>query len=234
MSTRYLAPQMAMPFGGRANTAHFWPDETPVYQQVLTWVLLIPLLYLVVDGQFSITNSYNSALMTENGYLLRTAQGIRPQVVLYYLLMAAFIVSGYREIWRVILTNKVLLLAPLFAALSATWSESPLMTCRVSFELMMTTLFAFFLSERFSTERLMKLLMFVGTVAGLLSVILAIFLPNYGIYHRGGGAECNPRSSALYCLAFGLQAAWRQAIASMGSGSGCGRDRNGFPRAVVS
>jgi exopolysaccharide production protein ExoQ len=206
MNTPYLAPQMAMPFGAGANTAQFWPDETPVYQQVLTWALLIPLLYLVVDGQFSIANPYNSALMTENGYLLRTAQGIRPQVVLYYLLMAVFIVSGYREIWRVILNNKVLLLAPLFAAFSATWSESPLMTFRASFELMMTTLFAFYLTERFSTDRLMKLLMFVGTVAGLLSVILAVFLPNYGIYHRGGGAEwqgiCSHKNALGVSMAF--------------------------------
>src|ERR1700693_4366248 len=103
MSTQYLAPRMAIPYERKANTAQMSAGVTPVYQQVLTWVLLIPLLYLVADGQFSITNAYNSALMTENGYLLTTAQGIRPQVVLYYFLMAAFILSGYGEIWRVIL-----------------------------------------------------------------------------------------------------------------------------------
>jgi exopolysaccharide production protein ExoQ len=197
---------MAMPYERKANTAQMSAAVTPVYQQVLTWVLLIPLLYLVADGQFSITNAYNSALMTENGYLLTTAQGIRPQVVLYYFLMAAFILSGYREIWRVILNNKVLLLAPLFAALSAIWSESPLITLRVSLELMMTTLFAFYLSERISTEYLMKLLMFVGTVAALLSVMLAVFLPNYGIYHRGSGAEwqgiCSHKNALGVSMAF--------------------------------
>jgi O-antigen ligase len=146
--------------------------------------LLLPLLYLVAYGQFSFTNQPNNALMTENGDLLQTSQGIRPHVVLYYALMAAFIVTGYREIWRVMLNNKLLLAGPVFAALSAIWSEAPLLTLRTSFELTMTTLFAFYLCERFSTEQLMKLLMFVGTVAAILSIMLALFLPTYGIYHR--------------------------------------------------
>jgi len=72
--------------------------STPIYQQVLAWVLLLPLLYLAAYGQFSFTNQSNSALMTENGDLLQTSQGIRPHVVLYYAFMAAFIVTGYREI----------------------------------------------------------------------------------------------------------------------------------------
>ncbi len=158
--------------------------STPIYQQVLAWVLLLPLLYLAAYGQFSFTNQSNSALMTENGDLLQTSQGIRPHVVLYYAFMAAFILTGYREIWRVMLNNKLLLVGPLLAALSAIWSEAPLLTLRTSFELTMTTLFAFYLCERFSTEQLMKLLMFVGTVAAILSVLLALLLPQYGVYHR--------------------------------------------------
>jgi exopolysaccharide production protein ExoQ len=158
--------------------------STPIYQQVLAWVLLLPLLYLVAYGQLSFTNQPNNAMMTENGDLLQTSQGIRPHVVLYLASMVTFILTGYREIWRVMLRNKFLLLAPLLAILSAAWSESPLLTLRTSAELTMTTLFAFYLSERLSTEQLMKLLMFVGTIAAILSVVLACFLPQYGIYHR--------------------------------------------------
>jgi exopolysaccharide production protein ExoQ len=161
-------------------------DYTPtrVYPYVLTWILLLPLLYLGVYGQFSFLSNSNSALMTENGDLLQTQQAIRPQVVLYYALMAAFILAGHQEIWRVVVRNKLLLLAPLLATLSATWSASPAMTLRGAFELILTTLFAFYLSERFTTEHLMKLLMFSGTVAAIVSVLLVLFAPQYGIYHR--------------------------------------------------
>jgi exopolysaccharide production protein ExoQ len=157
---------------------------TRVYRYVLTWILSLPLLYLCVYGQFSFLSNSNSPLMTENGDLLQTQQAIRPQVVLYYAFMIGFILVGYQEIWRVAVRNKFLLLAPLLATLSAAWSASPAMTLRGALELIMTTLFAFYLSERFSTEHLMKVLMFTGTVAAILSVLLVLVAPKYGIYHR--------------------------------------------------
>jgi O-antigen ligase len=204
MSAQYFATPMSAPFGVRASATQISADATPIYQQVLTWVLLLPMLYLVVYGQFSLTNLSNSALMTENGDLLQTSQSIRPQVVLYVVFMVAFILVGHREIWRVAVNNRLLLLGPLLAALSVTWSESPLLTLRVAIELTMTTLFAFYLSERFSTEHLMKLLMFVGTVAAISSILLALFAPEYGIYHRDGSGAWQGIFSHKNALGVGM------------------------------
>jgi O-antigen ligase len=103
--------------------------------------------------------------------------------------MAVLFIVGYQKIWRVAVNNKLLLLGPLFAALSSLWSESPVLTLRMSADLTITTLFAFYLSERFSAEHLMKLLMFVGTVGAIVSLFLVLFFPEYGLYHRGGGSE---------------------------------------------
>src|SRR5579871_1944874 len=160
--------------------------EAPVYTYLSVWLLVVPLLYFTANGQLSFTNLANSGDMTQNGYLLRTSQGIRPQVVLYYLVMAAYGLIGYKSILRVALRNKLLLLAPAFAALSALWSTSPVLTLRTAFELVMTTWFAFYLSERFSTERLMKILVLVGWIAAVLSLALVAFAPAAGIYHRDG------------------------------------------------
>ena len=206
MSAQYHATQVALPHGLRASATGTSAKTIPMYQQVQSWILFLPLLFLVANGQLSVTDHFNSALMTENGPLLLTSQSIRPQVVLWYVFMAAFILAGYREIWRVMIHNKLLLLAPLLAVLSATWSASPLITLRTSFDLTLSTLFAFYLSEKLSTEELMKLLMLIGTIAVILSVILALFLPNYGVYHRNASGAwqgiCNHKNSLGVNMAF--------------------------------
>jgi exopolysaccharide production protein ExoQ len=160
-------------------------DRGPVYNYVSIWLLLLPILFLAAAGMPSILNAgSNNGTMTQNSALLGTAQAIRPQVVWYFLTMGYYILLGHKAIWRVALKNKVLLLAPAFGALTALWSASPKMTFRVTIELLITTAFAFYLSEKFSTERLMRILVFAGTVGAFLSVVLVVLLPAVGIYHR--------------------------------------------------
>jgi exopolysaccharide production protein ExoQ len=199
---------MSSPYRLRPCVMRVSSSASPVYQQVLSWVLLLPLLYLVTNGQPSIPSLYNGQLMTQNAVLLRPPQGIRPLVVLYVVFMVGFILIGCREIWRVIVVNKLIMAGILFAALSASWSEVPLMTLRVTCELTMTTLFAFYLSERFSTEHLMRLLMFVATIGAICSIVLIVFLPQYGIYLRDGDGGtpwqgiCSHKNSFGVAMAF--------------------------------
>ncbi len=162
-------------------------SAAPVYNSLNIWLLLLPLLFIGANGMLSLLNlGANSASMTQNGNLLKTAQAVRPQVVLYYLAMAGYALVGHKLILRAALQNKLLLLAPAFAALSAGWSVSPTLTLRTTFELLMTTGFAFYLSERYSTERLMKILVFLGWVSAVLSLALVVLAPGVGIYHRDG------------------------------------------------
>jgi exopolysaccharide production protein ExoQ len=161
------------------------PNGGPVYTYLPVWILLLPLLFIAANGMLSLLNlGANSGDMTQNGSLLKTAQAVRPQVVWYYLTMAAYALVGYKLILRVAIQNKLLLLAPAFAALSAAWSESPTLTLRTTFELVMTTGFAFYLAERFPTERLMRILVFVGGIAAVLSLALVVLAPAVGVYHR--------------------------------------------------
>jgi exopolysaccharide production protein ExoQ len=163
------------------------PNAAPIYNSLSVWFLLLPLLFIAANGMPSLLNlGANSADMTQNAYLIRTAQGIRPQVIWYYLTMAGYVVVGYKLILRAALQNRLLLLAPAFAALTAGWSESPTSTLRTSIDLVITTAFALYLSERFSTERLMKILVLLGWIAAILSLGLVILAPAVGIYHRDG------------------------------------------------
>jgi exopolysaccharide production protein ExoQ len=160
-------------------------QSVPVYNSLSVWLLLLPLIFIAANGTLSLLSlGANNGDMTQNGNLLKTAQAVRPQVVWYYLTMAGYALVGHRLILRMALQNKLLLLAPAFAGLSAAWSVSPTLTLRATFELLMTTGFAFYLSERYSTERLMKILVFLGWIVAGLSLLLVVFAPAVGIYHR--------------------------------------------------
>ena len=188
----------------RAKLLTHRAQTAPVHQQVSSWVLLVPLTFLLVYGQFSFTNTDNSALMTVNANLLRTSQGIRPTVVVYYLMMLTILCVGYREVWQVGKRMKLIALGLMLSLISSGWSESPVLSLRSSVELFFTMAFAFYLSERFTTEHLMKLLMFAGVVTALASLFLILFRPEYGIYHRGGGSEWQGIFSHKNALGVGM------------------------------
>jgi exopolysaccharide production protein ExoQ len=163
--------------------------HAPVYQQVLTWLLMLPLLNMVAKGALSFLNPTATAFNYQNAYLAKTAQGIRLPVVINLLLLAGFAVAGNRKVRCALADNKVILLTLLFAGLSALWSADPMITLRMTIEVSLSTLFACYLSARMSTERLMSLLIILGVIAAFLSILLAVFLPQYGIFQGyGGGA----------------------------------------------
>lgn len=166
------------------------PTGLPIYFYALTWTLLIPLLYQMTDCGPSLLNGANSALATNNGNLMAVHNGFRPQVVVEHLFLLGVLVLGRVEILRAVAKNRFIVLSgPVLAASSALWSGSPGLTLRYATDLMLTTAFACYLSERFSTEHLMRLLIFAASIGAALSVILALFFPNYGIFQRyAGGA----------------------------------------------
>src|ERR1700733_11056999 len=60
---------------------------TPLYQQVATWLLMLPLLNMFAKGSLSFLSPPATAFYYQNAHLLRTAQGIRLPVVINVLLL---------------------------------------------------------------------------------------------------------------------------------------------------
>jgi exopolysaccharide production protein ExoQ len=180
--------------------------ELPVYQYVATWLMLFPLLLMVAQGSLSFLGVVRDANFYQHSVATTPAQGIRGSFVIYVVISVAFILAGNRILWRVLVKNPLILGGILLAAVSALWSESPLITLRASAEVMLATLFACYLSAKMPTERLMRLLMFVGVVAGVLSTALALALPQYGIFQGyGGGAWegiCSHKNTLGLSMAF--------------------------------
>jgi exopolysaccharide production protein ExoQ len=164
-------------------------SSTPTHKQVLTWLLILPLLNMVAKGSLSFLSPPATAFSYQNGDLLKTSGDIRIPIVVNLLFLAGFTLAGNRKIWKELINNRIIFLTLFLAAISSLWSESPFITLRMSAEVTLTTLFACYLSTRMSTERLMSLLMFVGVLAAALSAILAVAMPQYGIFQGyAGGA----------------------------------------------
>jgi exopolysaccharide production protein ExoQ len=181
-------------------------SNLPVYSKLSSWVLLIPLLYFFSNGNFSFTTRATDAMAAQNAYLVQTAQGIRPLVIIYYVFMLVLIFIGYRVARRGLANNPLVIVPLIWAAMTAAWSASPVLSLRGAVELGMTTFFAIYLYEAFTTESLMELWMFTGAIAAVASLALVVVMPAYGITQIGGGGEW--RGIASHKNALGLSATY--------------------------
>ena len=94
--------------------------------------------------------------------------------------MAAYV----RSLAGIAQAMPLMLLLPVYAMSSALWSQDAGTSLRSGFSLLVTTLFAFYLAERFSERQQMELLMLVGACVATASVIVALGWPQFGIDHQ--------------------------------------------------
>jgi exopolysaccharide production protein ExoQ len=163
--------------------------DTPVSQQIISWLLFWPLLCLVARQVVYFSGPARSAEVYQNGADMAGARGSHYSLYVYLLFLFGFVLAGYQEVWTTVKKNWVIP-AMLGIALSSTlWSATPVGTLQMCFAVGLCTLFACYLSARFTTERFMELFILVGAIAALLSVFFAVALPSYGIFQGyGGGA----------------------------------------------
>ena len=84
-------------------------------------------------------------------------------------------VGWHRLLWTLAL--------PIFAVLSAFWSQDAAITLRKSVFLLLTTAFGIYFARRFKIERQMQLICAAAAIAATLSILFALLLPAYGIDH---------------------------------------------------
>ena len=106
-------------------------QRTPIHFYVLSWVLLVPILFFATNSSPSLLSETNSTLMTNDNVLLKMNSGPRPQVLIDYMFMFGLMVVGRTEIIRAATKNKFLVLSGVaLAMISASWSENaPALTC---------------------------------------------------------------------------------------------------------
>ena len=163
--------------------------DTPVSQQVLTWLLFWPVLTLIARQPVYFGGPARTAEVYQSGAAMAGPRGSHLPLVVHILFLLGFVLVGHLQVWSVLKKNLLIMAMLALAACSALWSASPTITLQMCVEVGLCTLFGCYLSARYRTERFMQLLIFMGVVSALLSILFALALPSYGIFQGyGGGA----------------------------------------------
>jgi O-antigen ligase len=90
------------------------------------------------------------------------------------------ILARWRQVSNAALQMSLFSASALLACASSLWSQDPLLSLRSGMYLALNTLFAFYLVRRLVTEQLMRLILLLGVVVSLVSIAVAVGLPQYG------------------------------------------------------
>jgi len=161
--------------------------EAPVSKQILTYLLLWTMLSLIARHPVYVSGPAKSASMFQNGYSMGLTRGSHMWLYVHLLLFFVFVLADYRGVWSVVKKNLAIPAMLILAVISAKWSASLQITLQMSVEVGLCTLFACYLSVRYTTERFMELVMFLGVVSGLLNILFVVALPDYGLFQGYGG-----------------------------------------------
>lgn len=161
-------------------------SQPPMWMLVATWALALPIIYFSVDGLFTFdpglarTQSgafQNTLLVTRNNTDRFVRLGI---AMLFFPTMFYYVLRNFRGVIRTCTEEPVMLLMPIWAIISVIWSQSPQNTIYYGLNLLVLTLFTFYLVRAFEPERLLRFLMFCGFVFMVLNALTALIFPRYG------------------------------------------------------
>lgn len=180
--------------------------DTPVSQQILSWLLFWPLLTLIARQSVYFDGPARTVEAYQNGAAMAGARGSHYYLYVDLLFLLGFVLAGYRQVWATLKRNPLILGMLALGVCSAFWSAVPAITLQMCIEVGLCTLFACYLSSRYTTDLLMQLLIFMGVAAALLNILFALALPGYGIFegYAGGAWQgiCNHKNTLGISMAF--------------------------------
>lgn len=163
--------------------------EQPVSHLAASWVLMIPLMYF--SGGFWLRNFRDNNALGGFSSLANAPQTIDNAVTPIFVLaiVLALIFPKIKSIVHDCGNHMIFAALAALAVLSCLWSQSPFSSLEYSLWLAVNTLFAFYLYRRFSPERLIRLLLMLGWICLFLSIVLALFFPQYGVSKEFSGVK---------------------------------------------
>jgi exopolysaccharide production protein ExoQ len=200
------------------------PSTRSVSSLVVSWLLMLPLLYFAAQGAPSIDREDLNVSNTGQGhYEAYTTQKVNSstesvrkkiELLLVYSMVVLAIWTYAPRFEAVLIRNKVLLLLPVLALISTLWSQTPFTTFESAVGIILILLLGVFLTLRFSHDQQIRLLLMLGVAVMTFSIILVAFFPSVGIDRFYGSnvwqGICNQKNKfattmvymlmpALYC-----------------------------------
>jgi exopolysaccharide production protein ExoQ len=162
----------------------------PVTDLLVSYVLLIPLLVFAVHGGFSFEHpEWNSGFGALGGNFAVAStsdetlqERVQAQIALGLCVLA--MLPHYRRIVDVSRNMPLILSLPLYAILSALWSQDGALSLRSGISLLISTFFAFYLASRFSPTQQVHLLLMAGTCVAVMSIVVVVCWPRFGLDHQ--------------------------------------------------
>ena len=104
------------------------------------------------------------------------------------LISILLIVTGYKKVIPIIIREKWLWMLLSIALASTFWSDVPVATLRSSLFLVQMTLFGAYFAAHYSLKEQLRLLAVTFSIVVLLSIVIALALPSYGVmtFQEGG------------------------------------------------
>jgi O-antigen ligase len=99
-----------------------------------------------------------------------------------YLGVLLLTIRALPQVLRIAAFNPILILCVLICGVSVFWSIDPGITMRRAIAVLMTTLFGLVLAARYDWNGMVQRLAAVFAATALLSLLIALFLPEYGIH----------------------------------------------------
>jgi exopolysaccharide production protein ExoQ len=160
------------------------------YRLVITYVLLLPLLFFAVRGNFSFEYaSQNTAEMGIYGAEMMVNYGKGSilhslELLFYYGIIGMAMLPFWRQVAAASLQNKLSFLLPLWAMLSMVWSQEPKRSLAFATLVLINTFFAVYLSVRFKPKQQLQIFLLAGIIATVGSFILLAVMPKAAIDHK--------------------------------------------------
>jgi exopolysaccharide production protein ExoQ len=211
---RELMPTATLDYTFAANKTQRSIPAPAVYGR-LGWVLMLPLLFFAVHGQFSFQFGAGATGGFSPGAVQANNTGILEYALaaITYLVIAWLIKSELSQVVAYAMRFKTLTFLAFLAISSAAWSQSPMRSAFHGLYYLIGTLFAYYLVIRFEPDEIMTYIKRLGVLSCFLSLILVAFFPQFGLVHNdprnglGWQGIFIDRTTAAKCLVFLLSPA---------------------------
>jgi exopolysaccharide production protein ExoQ len=161
-----------------------------VSQLMISWLLLVPLIYLDVQSitcfQVSGSGGYGGVEQDQQ-FFQNNSTPIAARLITLLVWAICFygILAYLPRVLKTVLEMKTITALSLLSIVSVLWSQDPALTFLKSTLLISGLLFTYYLVERFAPDELMQLFLLLGAVMLVLSVLISVALPQYGVDMTG-------------------------------------------------
>lgn len=163
-----------------------------LFRSLSTYLLLLPLVFFAARGYFSFeAGGTNDVSVMRYGALLSSKSAgdtkvHQVEVAAIYLVSGLLLLVSRQKVMAAAREQPVFSFLAVYTVLSTLWSETPAHTLSYSIAMAVNIAICFYLVSEFSPQEQMQLVMTTGWLVFLISLVLILFFPRFGVSNLDG------------------------------------------------